>query len=115
MYKHKNEQWDSCHFLPVYIVLIYRTALPHQYSSAPYSPTKCPSVNLFLDDCQSLNPNSSKTEFILIGLKMQLDKITYTTPHLTSLTLLTTLASSLMNTYLFRPNCCHLQSLLSPY
>jgi len=49
-----------------------------------------------------LTLNSSKTEFLFIGLKKQLDKIhNSTTPHLTPLTLLATLASSLMNILLF--------------
>ena len=42
-----------------------------------------------------LTLNSSKTEFLLIGLKNNLT--TYTTPHLTQLTLLATSALSLMN------------------
>ena len=42
-----------------------------------------------------LTLNSSKIEFLLIGLKSNLTR--YTTPHLTPLTLLATLASSLTN------------------
>jgi len=40
-----------------------------------YPPSECPSANLFLDDCQSPNSQLSKTEFLLIGLRKQLDKI----------------------------------------
>jgi len=40
-----------------------------------YPPSECPSANLLLDDCNLLTLNSSKTEFLLIGLRKQLDKI----------------------------------------
>jgi len=49
--------------------------LPDQLRLKHHSPSKCPSSNLFPDDCQSpITLNSSKTEFLLIGLKKQLDK-----------------------------------------
>jgi len=53
----------------------YSSHFTHTTSTTQVSPTcKCPSANLLLDDCQSpLNP--FKTEFLLIGLKKQLDKI----------------------------------------
>jgi len=47
-----------------------------------------------------LTLNSSKTEFLLIGFKKN-NLTRYTTPHLTPLTLLATLASSLTNILLF--------------
>ena len=49
-----------------------------------HSLTKCSTTDLFLDDCQLLTINSSKTEVLLIGLKQQLSKIqdcSLTTTH----------------------------------
>jgi len=40
-----------------------------------YSPSKCSTADLFLDDCQSLNSQLLKTEFLLLGLSKQLAKI----------------------------------------
>jgi len=53
--------------------LFFLLALTH-LQLKHYSPTNCPSPNLFLYDCQ-YPINSSKTEFVLIGLNKQLDKI----------------------------------------
>jgi len=47
--------------------------------------TKCPSANLFLDDCQSPNSQFLQDWVLLIGLKINMTR--YTTPHLIPATL----------------------------
>jgi len=49
--------------------------LPTQLRPKYHLPAKFPSANLLLDVCQSPNSQFSKTEFLLTGLKKQLDKI----------------------------------------
>jgi len=75
----------------VFLILPARLRLKH------YPPTKCPSANLFLDDCQF--PNSQFIQYwILTHLtqKKQLNKI-YNSSLNTTGTLPATLASSSMN------------------
>jgi len=76
--------------------------LPSQLRLERHSPTKCPSANLFLDDSQcpisqfpqKLNSYSLDSKTNLTG---------YTTPHLAPPTLLATLASSSLMSFLTSP------------
>jgi len=77
---------------------------PIQFWLKHYSPSKCCSTDLFLNDmiANLLTLNSFNTEFLLTGLKKQLAKILYTIPCSTQPTVLRTLGSSLTNTSPFQ-------------